>query len=423
VQRPLGTLRIVHGAAAESVAVVLLVLSLAVAVIRPFNGSEAVIAVPAAGILVALGVVPASAAGNTLRELAPTVGFLAAILVFGHLCAEEGLFDYLGALALRAARGRPARLLGLVVVLAASVTAVLTLDATVVLLTPVVLAAAGRTRAVRPLAFACTRLANSGSLLLPVSNLTNLLAFSASRLSFGRFAALMVLPWLLVVAGEWLGLRTGFRDDLAGEPVALDGRPRLPRYALIVLALTVAGFVVLSSVHVAVAWAALAGCVALLVPRALRRDVRPLRLLDEANLGFCAFVFALAIVVDAVARHGLAAALRHALPSGSSLPALLAITFLAAGLAALVNNLPATLVLLPLVAANPAAVLAVLLGVNIGPNATYPGSLATLLWRRIVPPDVRPSARTFHVFGLITVPPLLAVAAVSLWAAKSVVCV
>jgi arsenical pump membrane protein len=232
----------------------------------------------------------------------------------------------------------------------------------------------------------------------------------------------MVLPWLLVVAGEWLGLRTGFRADLAGEPVPPDGRPRLPRYALVVLALTVAGFVVLSSLHVPVAWAALAGCVALLVPRVLHRDVRPLRLLDEANLGFCAFVFGLAIVVDAVARHGLASALRHALPSGSSLPALLAIAFLAAALAALVNNLPATLVLLPLVAASPAAVLAVLLGVNIGPNLTYAGSLATLLWRRIVHHhghDVE--LGEFSRLGLLATPAALVPTVAALWLSLRVI--
>ena len=91
---------------------------------------------------------PASA----LREIGPTVGFLAAILVFGHLCAEAGVFDYLGTLAARASGGRPRRLLVLVVALAAVVTATLTLDATVVLLTPVVLAterAAGPSRPAR----------------------------------------------------------------------------------------------------------------------------------------------------------------------------------------------------------------------------------------------------------------------------------
>ena len=79
-------------------------------------------------------------------------------------------------------------------------------------------------------------------------------------------------------------------------------------------------------------------------------------------------------------------------------------------LANLVNNLPATLALVPLVAAHPAAVLAVLLGVNIGPNATYAGSLATLLWRRLLPADDKPRAREFHLLGLLTVPVLLVLA-------------
>ena len=83
--------------------------------------------------------------------------------------------------------------------------------------------------------------------------------------------------------------------------------------------------------------------------------------------------------------NGLAAALGHLIPGGTGLPALLAIVALAAVLANVINNLPAVLVLLPLTApAGPGAVLAVLLGVNIGPNLTYAGSLATLLWRRIV---------------------------------------
>ena len=123
-----------------------------------------------------------------MHRLAATVGFLVAILVFGRLCAAFGVFSYLGAQAQRASRGRATRLLPLVVALAALVTAVLTLDATVVLLTPVVLATTARMRVrSRPHVFACLHLANSGSLLLPVSNLTNLLAYAASGLTFARF--------------------------------------------------------------------------------------------------------------------------------------------------------------------------------------------------------------------------------------------
>ena len=116
------------------------------------------------------------------------------------------------------ARGEPRRLLALVFAAAAGTTAVLSLDATVVLLTPVVFATAARLRvSPRPHVYACSHLANSASLLLPVSNLTNLLALQASDLSFLRFAGLMTLPWLAALAVEWSVLAGAFRGEL--EPV------------------------------------------------------------------------------------------------------------------------------------------------------------------------------------------------------------
>src|SRR5919201_471047 len=116
-------------------------------------------------------------------------------------------------------RGWPeavAAVLAGVFVVAAATTAVLSLDATVVLLTPVVFATAARvgTRP-RPHVYACTHLANSASLLLPVSNLTNLLAFAVSGLNFTRFAGLMVAPWLAAIAIEYAVFRRFFRADLA----------------------------------------------------------------------------------------------------------------------------------------------------------------------------------------------------------------
>jgi arsenical pump membrane protein len=413
---------------AEAVAVVLLVLSLVFAVVRPRGLSESVVAVPAAVVVVLLGIVSVDEAGDTLKRIGPTVGFLAAILVFGHLCADAGVFDYLGTRAATLSRGDPRRLLLLVVGLAAAVTATLTLDSTVVLLTPVVLRTVAALRVpARPHAYACTRLANSGSLLLPVSNLTNLLAFGAAGLSFGRFTGLMVVPWGRGVGAEWLGLRTFFRRDLVappvdGAPAVSSGRRTAPRYALAVLAVTVALFVIASSVDVNPAWAALLGCLALLVPRVRTREVHLPRLVLEASPGFCAFVLALAVIVDGVTRHGLGHLLQRLAPDSTSFPALLALAGLAALLANLLNNLPATLAFVPVVAATgPAAVLAVLIGVNIGPNATYPGSLATLLWRRLLPADERPAAREFHTLGLLTVPVLLVVATAALWAAVQVI--
>jgi arsenical pump membrane protein len=407
------------------VSVLALLAVLAWAVIRPRGWPEAVAAGPAAVILIALGAIPAGAANAEARRLGPVIGFLIAILVLAHLCDDDGLFRACGAWMARSAGGRPRRLLALVFVTASVTTAVLSLDTTVVLLTPVVFATATRldVRA-RPHVYACTHLANSASLLLPVSNLTNLLAFAATGLAFGRFAALMALPWLAVIGVEYAVFGRFFAADLGAGPTgrraprdAGDGDAGLPVFTVAVVGLTLAGFVAASAAGVSPAWAALAGA-AVLAARALaRRRTTPLSLLKAADVPFGVFVLGLGIVVQAVVGNGLGTALRPLLPAGTSLPALLAIAALAAVLANVCNNLPAVLVLLPLTApAGAAAVLAVLLGVNIGPNLTYTGSLATLLWRRTLRRHgSAPDLGEFTRLGLATVPAGLVLAVLALW--------
>jgi arsenical pump membrane protein len=123
------------------------------------------------------------------------------------------------------------------------------------------------------------------------------------------------------------------------------------------------------------------------------------------------------VIVAAAGENGLAAAVRAALPTGTSLPDLLAIAALSAVLANLANNLPATLLLIPVaVASGPGAVLAVLIGVNIGPNLTYVGSLATLLWRRVMRAEhTDVELGEFVRLGALTVPAALVTASVLLW--------
>jgi arsenical pump membrane protein len=281
--------------------------------------------------------------------------------------------------------------------------------------------------------YACTHLANSASLLLPVSNLTNLLAFAASGLAFGRFAALMAVPWLAVIGVEYAVFGRFFAADLnTGDPNAPPRRDRdradgdrardrdtgLPVFTLTVVALTLAGFAGASAAGINPAWAAFAGATVLAVRALARRRVTPGTLVRAGDLPFLMFVLGLGIVVKAVTDNGLGTALAPLLPGGTSLPALLATTALAAALANVCNNLPAVLVLLPLAAPSGAdAVLAVLLGVNIGPNLTYSGSLATLLWRRILRHyGSAPDLGEFTRLGLLTVPAGLVVGVLALWA-------
>ncbi|MFJ9905598.1 arsenic transporter [Streptomyces sp. NPDC101152] len=411
---------------AETLSVVLLAAVLGFAVVRPKGLPEAVLAVPAAGIVIATGAISLDHAREEAARLGPVVGFLAAVLVLAHFCDVEGLFQACGAWMARSAAGSPGRLLTAVFVLASVITAVLSLDATVVLLTPVVFATAARAgMRARPHLYACAHLSNTASLLLPVSNLTNLLAFETSGLSFTRFAALMALPWLLAIGAEYLVFRRFFRDDLTTSAHSPEPgeTPELPLFALITVGCTLAGFVVASAVGVEPAWVATAGALVLAGRALIRRRATPLSVLQASSPAFLAFVLALGIVVRAVVDNGLAGALGHVLPAGSGLLALLGIAALAAVLANLINNLPAVLVLLPLsAAAGPGAVLAVLLGVNIGPNLTYAGSLATLLWRRIVhrhEQDVR--LGEFTLLGLLATPAALVSAVAALWVSLQVV--
>jgi arsenical pump membrane protein len=408
----------------EAAALVALVATLGAAIARPRFAPDWAVAAVAALLLVATGVLSVDDARDAASDLGPTLGFLAALLLLADGCRQAGMFDALGAAMAAGARGRPRRLLAMVFLVAAGTTAVLSLDATVVLLTPFVFATAARLRASpRPHVYACSHLANSASLLLPVSNLTNLLAFESSGLSFTRFAALMALPWLAAIAVEWVVLGRAFRSDL--EPAARAASaprtdaPPLPRFAVGVVVATLAGFALSSLVGLAPAWVAAAGALALIVHE--RRP--PAALLRAAEPPFLVFVLGLALIVRAAGDHGLESFVDALVPHGSGLLALLAIAAVSAIVANVVNNLPATLIVLPVAAAGgPGPVLAMLIGVNVGPNLTYVGSLATLLWRRVVHAhDESTDLGEFLKLGALTVPPALVAGTVLLWLALKVV--
>jgi arsenical pump membrane protein len=403
---------------ALTLAIVALAVVLLFALVKPHGWPEAVVALPAAAALIATGSISLREAAIEVGRLLPVVGFLAAVLVLAKLCDDEGLFHAAGVAMARVSAGNPRRLLPMVFLVASVTTAVLSLDATVVLLTPVVLATAGALAVpAKPHAYATAHLANTASLLLPVSNLTNLLAFAAAGISFLHFAALMALPWIAAIVIEFVLLRWLFAADLSVAPARKEVRAaEMPVFVLVVLALTLVGFAVTSLFGVSPAWAALAGAVVLATRALAGKDTTVTRIVGAANVPFLTFVLCLGVVVDAVMVHGLGTAMGDVLPTGQTLPALLVIAAVAAVLSNIVNNLPAVLVLLPLVTpSGPAAVLAVLIGVNIGPNLTYVGSLANLLWRNVVRRDVPAGFGEFSRIGLCTVPVTLVVSVAGLW--------
>jgi arsenical pump membrane protein len=383
---------------------------------------EAAAAVAATVVVLATGLVDRHALSDTVRQLLPVVLFLVTILVVSDICARAGLFSAAARVVGRASRGTPGRLLLGVFVLAAVVTAVLSLDATVVLLTPIVVGAAATLgTSDRPGAFACLRMANSASLLFPVSNLTNLLALPYLDLDFAGFAARMAPVLLVVLLVEYAGLRLLFRREVAAATERLGEitGPPVPVVPLVVVALMLVGFAVLSRWDVAPAW--VSGAAALVLAGwAFRRGLaRPRDVARAAHPSFALLVLALGVVVVAVSTGFLGDVLARLVPDrATSYLALLGLAVLATAAAALLTNLSATILLVPLVAPlGTTAVLAALLGLNIGSGLTWTGSLANLLWRRTLAQVGRPvGGAAFHRVALVITPVSLAAAVAVLWA-------
>ena len=408
----------------ELVSIALLAAVLVAAVLRPHGLPEAVVAVPAALLVWGTDLVSSAAVREELDRLWPILVFLAAVLVLAQLCAAEGLFDAAGHWLAQSSRGSAQRLLVEVFVLSAAVTSVLSLDATVVLLTPVVLATAARMHVpARPHVYASGRLANSASLVLPMGNLTNLLALAATGLTLVHFAAAMALPWVVVLLVEYVVLRLYFHTDLAPPaPEVLHEDVEVPGFAVVVLVMTLGGFVVTSVFAIEPYWAAVGGAVVLGVHALAVGVIRPSGVARAIDVPFLCFVVGLAVVVRAVVDNGLGDWIDGLLPSDDGLVALLVFAGIATVLANVVNNLPALLILLtPAAHVSSLAVLAVLIGVNVGPNLTYTGSLATLLWRRVLQErDLTPSLRRFTLLGVMTVPAGVVLGVVALWAGAEV---
>lgn len=358
-------------------------------------------------LAVVIGLLPLSEAADVTGRLAPVLLFLVGVTVIAELADASEVFDVAADRAARLGGGRTRRLFLWVVVLGTLTTVVLSLDTTAVLLTPVVLALTERLE-LRPLPFAMAAvwLANTSSLLLPVSNLTNLLAVDRLNLPTLGFAARMALPELaavLVTAGV-LGVR--YRRDLVGtyllpQPRVASDRTLFWLASAVCLALGPCFALDLPVAPVALAGAAvLVAAFAVRRPRAVRFSLVPWRLV--------LLVEGLFLLVRAADDHGLVTALRTLAGTSGAPLGVLRTAGVGAAAGNLFNNLPAYLAVEPVAEVHRSTLLGLLLGTNVGPLVLLWGSLATLLWRdRCRAGGLHVSAGEFARVGLVGVPLLL----------------
>jgi arsenical pump membrane protein len=355
-------------------------------------------------VAVAAGALPLDELGVLVERVWPILLFVVAITVVTELASEAGLFTWIAERAAGLGRGRTWALWLATVLLACLCTIFLSLDTTAVLLTPVVVVLA-RHCGLPPLPFALTTvwLANTASLLLPVSNLTNLLAeHELGGLGPAGFAALTAAPALVAIAVPVLAILVIHRRDLLTRYVV--GPPSAPAdRVLLVGSAVVVGLLVPALVSGVEVWIpALAAAVALAVLTAVRRP-RSLRL---GLLPWQLVVFAsgLFVVMEAAQSLGLTAVMAAVSGQGEGAAALLRLAGVATLSANAVDNLPAYLALEP-VAGSPERLVAVLVGVNAGPLITPWASLATLLWhQRLVSMDVRIRWSRYVLLGLVVAP-------------------
>ncbi|WP_010096651.1 arsenic transporter [Burkholderia ubonensis] len=357
---------------------------------RPFGWPEATWAVSGALLLVAFGLLPVHPALDAVAKGGDVYLFLTGMMLLSEVARREGLFDWVATRVVNLAQGSPRRLFALVYLVGAVTTIFLSNDATAVVLTPAVFAAARRAKAdPMPLLYICAFVANAASFVLPISNPANLVLYGSCMPSLGVWLAHFAIPSVASIACTYLMLRITQRHALQGR--CASGLPVRPltgggRIALVGIAVTAVALMAVSvtdrplGLPTAVAGVVTAACVlyrdraaCMPIVRAISWSVLPL-------------VAGLFVVVEALDRTGavrVLAGLLRELTSGGEQTAAAASGFAIALASNLINNLPAGLIASSTIdaAGSPQTVIdAILIGVDLGPNLSVTGSLATILW-------------------------------------------
>ena len=403
--------------------------SLALLLVRPRRVPDWTAALGGGLLMVAVGVWTPQQAVRQLADSTDVLLFFVGLGVASATADRAGLFGAAAHLAAATARGSQQRLLVGLFAVGTIVTAVLSNDATALLLTPVAFAAATRLGLdPRPYVFTCALVANAASFLLPVSNPANLLIMARTPLGLSAFIARLLVPSLLALGATLVGLLWVFCDDLQPpyDDVPASGPALTSRTRASLVG--VSGLGVVYVLAAAIGWplgrVAVTGAAVLVVVDALVAGWEPLRVVREVPWGLLGLVAGLLLLVGGAEQASLFRPLVGAIDTVSvlgptGLPALVVGMAL---LANVINNLPGALVAATALSILPSGVdrsnlvAAVIVGVNLGPNLTTIGSLATMLWLVLLQRrGLEVSALEYvRVGGLVTVPALV-LAAAALW--------
>ncbi|WP_296435336.1 arsenic transporter [Rhizobium sp. UBA1881] len=360
---------------------------------KPFAWPEAIWAVLGALMLIAFGLISPSDAWTGAAKGLDVYLFLIGMMLLSELARREGLFDWLASIATSHAKGSPKRLFVLIYAVGIAVTVFLSNDATAVVLTPAVYAAC-RTAEVRnpmPYLLICAFIANAASFVLPISNPANLVIFGGGTMPpLWRWLSTFGLPSIVSILVTFAALYWTQRSAIAADSVASDVQ-RAPlsfsgRLTGIALCGTAVLLVGASALHFDLGLPTfVAGCLATVAVLLIARG-SPVKTLKGVSWSVLPLVAGLFVVVEALNRTGLIDELaRHLADGASNYPAqTAAVAGTVVALASnLVNNLPAGLVAgssVALAQVSDKIAGAVLIGVDLGPNLSVTGSLATILW-------------------------------------------
>ncbi len=401
------------------------VLSTAAVIIRPWKVPEAVWAVCGAVLLLVFGLLPMSDGLRAVAKGTDVYLFLTGMMLLSELARREGLFDFLAAHAAKRAHGSASRLFLLVYGVGTLVTVFMSNDATAVVLTPAVFAAARAVKAKPlPYVYVCAFIANAASFVLPISNPANLVLFQSKTPPLLAWLETFGAPSLIAVAVTFGVLRWTQRAVLK-EPIGSDvDAPPLSKRGVaagIGIGLTAIVLMGASVVQIQLGWPTfVTGALTFAVVLSIKRE-SPWPLLKEISWAVLPLVAGLFVLVEGLDHAGLTKLVSGLLvDSGSHSPAWTAMgagAFIAF-VCNLTNNLPAGLIAaLTLKGAHAGSLLrsAVLVGVDLGPNLSVTGSLATILWLTALRREGETvSAWQFLKLGALAMPLALIPALVSL---------